>query len=320
MIVDLHCDLLSHPSFLDSDSSVRCSPNQLIEGGVHTQVCAMFTQDAYGAPSLDEQNHLFFSLPKSDSRLSLLDFQPSHLKQKPVLSLVRSIENASGLGSDSQDLHVIFEKLVSLFSMGPIAYIGLVWNGRNRFGGGVLDPYPLTTEGKRLLEVMHYLSIPVDVSHCSDRLVDGILDYRADKLPTMKVIASHSNFRSVVPIPRNLLDVHAKEIAKEGVIGLNSVSYFVGTKLEDIRKHIQHAQHLGILDSLALGTDFFYSEEDKKFFTCCATAKSHPHLHRIIRDSVSAGEAQRILGESAHTFLEQVLHMQKDTTNLNAIL
>lgn len=41
------------------------------------------------------------------------------------------------------------------------------------------------------------------------------------------------------------------------MIGLNGVNYFVGASLEDIKKHIAHAQELGILDSLVLGTDFF---------------------------------------------------------------
>lgn len=313
MIIDMHCDLLSHVHFSDEDSGVRCSPDQLLAGGVHTQVCAMFTKHLLYSPSLYDQNQLFFSLPNQDSRIKLITFDSQELYVEGSLSLIRSIENASGLGNDSTNLRNIFQKLFSLFSQGPIAYIGIVWNGRNRFGGGISDPYKLTTDGKHMLEVMDQLAIPIDLSHCCDRLAEDILDYTINKLPKMRVLASHSNFRQITHAPRNLLDVHAKEIASRGgILGLNIVNYVVGDSLENITKHIAHARNLGILNSLVLGTDFFYEKSKDKFFENCETARDHPYLHQIIRDCLTPEQAENLLGKSAYNFLHKVIYDQKE--------
>ncbi|WP_348664064.1 membrane dipeptidase [Chlamydia vaughanii] len=321
MIIDIHCDLLSQDTLSDEDPGVRCSPNQLISGGITTQVCAIFTEDSSGSPSLDEQNQLFFSLPESDTRIQLITFESkdcSLLEDEHSLKIIRSIENASGIGSDEQHLDEILNKLAHLFSMGPIAYLGVVWNGRNRFGGGVFEPYKLTIDGKRLLEVMDQFCIPVDLSHCCDQLADDILDYTADKLPNMQVIASHSNFREVVNIPRNLTDAHAKEIAaRGGVIGLNIVNYFVGESLDALKQHISHAEKLGILDSLVLGTDFFYEKGDNKFFENCATAKDHPNIHKIIRDSLTVEDAEKVLSKSADALIKKVVGLQKEKSKVS---
>ncbi|AAP05256.1 membrane dipeptidase [Chlamydia caviae] len=316
MIIDMHCDLLSHKTFSDHDPFVRCSPNQLLSGGVNKQVCAIFTEHSESSPKADKQNQLFFSLPESDTRIQLISFDSDIVDQdnsKNSLSIIRSIENASALGSDYQHLSELLRKLIQLFSMGPIAYLGIVWNGRNRFGGGVFDPHKLTPDGKRLLEVMEQLAIPIDLSHCCDRLADDILDYTLDKLPTMQVLASHSNFREVQNIPRNLTNAHAKEIASRGgVIGLNIVNYFVGASLKDLQQHVYHAEKLGILDKLVLGTDFFYSDEHEKFFPECSTAKDHPNIHSILKDRLHAKDAEKILWQSAQTFLNETLRLQKE--------
>ncbi|BAE81267.1 zinc-dependent dipeptidase [Chlamydia felis Fe/C-56] len=316
MIIDMHCDLLSHKTLSDQDPRVRCSPSQLLAGGVSKQVCAIFTEHSASNPSADKQNQLFFDLPKSDKRIQLITFDSDNLnqdKQEPTLSIIRSIENASGLGSDYQHLSELLSKLLDLFSRGPIAYLGLVWNGRNRFGGGVFDPYKLTTDGKRLLEIMDQLAIPVDLSHCCDNLADDILDYTLDKLPKMQILASHSNFREVQNIPRNLTDTHAKEIAaRGGIIGLNTINYFVGSSLKDLKQHIRHAEKLGILDKLVLGTDFFYSDENEKFFPNCTTAKDHLNIHSILRENLKMEDADKVLWQSALQFLNQTILLQKE--------
>lgn len=75
MIVDMHCDMLSHKNFSSSDPAVRSSPDQLIEGGVGLQACALFTE-SQECTTLDEQNQLFFSLIEQDERLTSLSYEP----------------------------------------------------------------------------------------------------------------------------------------------------------------------------------------------------------------------------------------------------
>ncbi|AAF39271.1 peptidase M19 [Chlamydia muridarum str. Nigg] len=311
MIVDMHCDMLSHENFSPANPAVRSSPDQLIEGGVNVQVCALFTE-SQEFTTLDQQNQLFFSLIEQDERLTPIAYEP---QMEGSLQMIRSVENASGLGSDKIPLQALFQKLLILHSQGPLAYVGLVWNFANRFGGGVLEPKRLSKDGKNLLEFLYALAIPVDLSHCSDQLTEDILDFTVDKLPNMFILASHSNFRKVQGVARNLLDVHAKEIfARNGVIGLNGVNYFVGESLEDMRKHIAYAQELGILDGLVLGTDFFYTDEEK-FFPNFSTAKDHPKLQALIEDTLSVNQARALLAGTAQQFLTKVVTAQKSVVN-----
>lgn len=301
MIVDLHCDLLSHPSFSCDDAAVRCAPDQLISGGVKQQVCAIFMEHGKGSPTCSQQNALFFSLSQ-DPRITLMGEE----SRDASLCLIRGIENGSVLGEDTSPLEQLLRCLHALHQQGPIAYLGLVWNGRNRFGGGILDPYRLTDDGKQLLQLMAALGIPADLSHCCDHLVHDILDYTIDRLPELPVLASHSNFRTVHPAPRNLLDAHAKEIAaRGGLIGLNLVRYFVGNCLEAIYDHIAHADTLSVSSQLVLGTDLFYSNEPK-FFPEFATACDYPYLVDVLNSVLSPEEVLQLTYCRASHFLERI--------------
>lgn len=330
MIIDLHCDLLSHPTFSSTDPAVRCSPEQLISGGVSVQVCAMYTDHYQSCKehTYTYQNQMFVSLPQTDSRISLLSFDTTDLQLTGSQSLqcIRSIENASLLGDNDEKLDNLLARLVHTVLLdGPLAYIGMVWNFKNRFGGGCLEKGGLSQDGRDLLEVMSILGIALDISHCSDLLAEDILDYRVNKLPNLPILASHSNFRSVTDHCRNLVDEHVKEIVKHGgIIGLNLLRNFLGESLEDIKLHLEHAQKLDIIDHLSLGTDFFYSDENDKFFSECATAQQHPIVHAIIQHHTTRSESASILYQSAKTFLLQCIAKQKEglrqaSTLLNSI-
>ncbi|EQM62632.1 membrane dipeptidase family protein [Chlamydia ibidis 10-1398/6] len=303
--------MLSHKTFSDHDNAVRCSPRQLIKGGVRKQVCAIFSENSESLADARKQNSLFLSLPTINPRIKHITVDNSNYDEDS-LYIIRGIENASGLGNDSAPLKILLEELANLMKSGPIAYLGLVWNGRNRFGGGVFEPYRLTSDGKILLEVMSEFGIPVDLSHCCDKLADDILDYTLDKLPNMPILASHSNFRSVQNIPRNLPDAHAVEIARRGgVIGINIVNYFVGEKLEDLHLHLESAERMGILPNIVLGTDFFYTKENK-FFPNCQSAENYPNILDVLCSYLEKAERiDAVLFRTAENYLDQVLSLQK---------
>lgn len=323
MIIDLHCDLLSHPTFAQDDLAVRCSPEQLTTGGVSVQVCAMFTDyfQANDTHTYCFQNHLFTSLPKQYPQISHVTLETENLQATPI-SLIRSIENASLLGGDSEKFNILLHRLALIVLQGPLAYIGIVWNHKNRFGGGCFEPQGLSQDGRDLLEVMSILGIPLDLSHCSDRLTEDILDFKINKLPNLLILASHSNFRSIQNHCRNLIDEHAQELAKQGgIIGFNMLRNFLGNSLDDLQHHIQHARQLGLINQTALGTDFFYSEEHEKFLPECATAKDHPKVHAVVKKYSSESEYKSILHQAANAFLLKALRKQKESIhNANLFL
>ncbi|MBI5525450.1 MAG: membrane dipeptidase [Deltaproteobacteria bacterium] len=73
------------------------------------------------------------------------------------------------------------------------------------------DDKGLSERGKKVVVEMNRLGMMVDLSHASDKTVEGVLG--ASKAP---VYASHSNCRSVTNVTRNLTDGQIELIAKGG--------------------------------------------------------------------------------------------------------
>ena len=135
------------------------------------------------------------------------------------------------------------------------ASLGTVKTG---FGGGNATKIGLKEDGKELLRYISGRGVAVDFSHTSDWLADDILNLIDHEGLDLRVMASHSNFREVSDINRNLPDRLAKELIKRGaIIGLNFVRRFVGEKPEDFIRHIEKGLELGGENALALGADFY---------------------------------------------------------------
>jgi len=151
-------------------------------------------------------------------------------------------------------------------------------------------------------------NIAVDISHASDALAHDILAFQS-----LTPIASHSNFRSVCEHVRNLPDDIAIQIARMGgVIGLNMVRHFIGTKPEDLILHIEHAKKLGIENHLCFGADFF-GELDVEiakahmkpyFFEGFSTSSCYPKIHQILSKKYSDDIIDELMYTRLNHFLE----------------
>ena len=91
----------------------------------------------------------------------------------------------------------------------------LTWNGANELGSGCETEEGLTPFGRRSVAALEQAGIAVDVSHLNDA---GFRDLcAAAKRP---FLATHSNARSICPVPRNLADWQICEIRdRGGIIG-----------------------------------------------------------------------------------------------------
>ncbi|WP_213357714.1 dipeptidase [Chlamydiifrater phoenicopteri] len=312
---DLHCDILSLPTLTGTDISLRCTPDQLIRGQVGLQVCAMFAETTpKSIEELQKQNKVFLALPKQFSFFEPLGKENIHSLGEQTsfnnrILIIRAIENASGIATEKESMKNVIARLETILAQGPLAYVSLVWNFANRFGGGALEPKALTPDGKILLQELDRLAIPVDLSHASAKLAEDVLDYGANKLPTLMTVASHSNFLSVHNHPRNLRDDHAKEIAyRGGVIGLCVVKDFVGKSFDTLTKHIQKAIDLGIVQNLCMGADFFHSSpQENKFFPQCQNASDYKMIRKLIADTIpDKKEQEGIIYHNAKTFLQKL--------------
>lgn len=247
-IFDLHCDLLCYlandPNRTAFDPGVRCSIPQLREGNVQFQVLPIFTTTEKGSAKLG---------------LAQAEIYKKIAKELPCKTSL-AIENASSMCEEDEPLRVGLERIEKL---GPLFYISLTWNFENRFGGGAHTDVGLKQDGKDLVRFLDNKNIAIDLSHTSDALAYDLLNYMEKNSLKVPVIASHSNFRSVTDMARNLPDELVKEvIARNGIIGMNFVRFFVGPDSPTyFAKQLEHGLKLGGENHLCLGADFFFGDD-----------------------------------------------------------
>lgn len=271
-IADLHCDLLSYlsrdPQRSPYDLAARCSIPQLKEGNVKFQMMAIFTETGPGSvQSGMAQVEAFKKILHNHSDVFEIirdAAQFKTLQTSSKIGILPAIENASSFCDEKEPLKEALDRLTVIQrKIGKCAYISLTWNTENRFGGGALTSIGLKKDGKRLIDYLCEHGIALDFSHTSDHLAFEILNYLDQNNLRLPLIASHSNFRSIVNVPRNLPHDLAKEILKrQGVIGLNFIRMFVGPdSTNNFIKQLEYSLQLGYPQGICLGADFFYIED-----------------------------------------------------------
>lgn len=224
-----------------------------------------------------------------------------HATDCGISSSIFSIEGGGGLLPDCDELFT--------FHKAGLRVMGLAWDtnelcaaayetSRNDFG--------LTYEGKRLIANLCELGITVDVSHMSDKAICQTLE-----VCPLPVIATHSNFRKVVDLPRNLPDELAKEIvSRGGVIGLNLYPPFLSSTdiatEEDIIRHVDYALELLGEGALGLGLDID-GTLSKYPLGFDESSSIHDRLYLMLARHYSEDTVKRIMGQNVIDFLKGAL-------------
>ena len=317
-IADLHCDLLAYLAVDDQRSAYdevsRCSLPQLKRGNVLFQTLAIFTETGKkSVSSAEKQFTIFRTLPKlyPDDFKRLTDLKIPKASGK--INIAASIENASGLCAETEPLENCFIRFDQYReTAGPIIYISLTWNHENRFGGGNLSQEGLKRDGELLLEYLDGKQIGIDLSHTSDALAHDIFNYIDKKGLKITPLASHSNFRAIADMPRNLPDTIAKEILKRGgLIGLNFFKPFIGKNFpDDFARQVDYARSLGALDQYCFGADFFYDGDLPAslypfpfYYEHFADAGCYPYLISYLNDVFTTQEIEKIAHKNLAHFL-----------------
>jgi membrane dipeptidase len=142
--------------------------------------------------------------------------------------------------------------------------VGLAWDNTRYSGGAWKSSGGLTSDGRRLLEVMADLGLVLDLTHMSEEATLQALDSFEGV-----IIASHSNARALVPSERQLSDVQIRRIIERGgVVGVVLHNSFLkaghghsdpkeGVTLEHVVAHIDHmCQIAGDAAHVGIGSDF----------------------------------------------------------------
>lgn len=248
-IADMHCDSLSSVS---SERGLRTRYNFSYEHP-QLQFVAEFIPRRGESPEARRRKlmHLFDVYIAEQDRLDLVPIHDCQDLNFAIAcersSTILSIEGGGGLFADS-------DELATLYRAG-LRVLGIAWD-TNELATSALDAVDngLTPAGRELITRASEMGIILDVSHLSDRSTEELLE-----LTPYPVIATHSNFREVCNVPRNLPYELARKIcSRGGVIGLNIYPKFLsdGTATtDDIIRHVDYAlEHFGE-DSLGFGFD-----------------------------------------------------------------
>ncbi len=145
--------------------------------------------------------------------------------------------------------------LDEVLNLNPV-YIGLTWNGENRYGYGCDSVYPLKSEGKDLIRRLNASGVAVDTAHISKGGFYDIID-RAET-----VVNSHTCFSSVHKHKRNIDDEQIRLLISRGApIGVTLCGYFMTDadrcEISDLTRQIDYFVSKFGYKNLCIGTDFY---------------------------------------------------------------
>jgi len=322
-VADLHCDLLSFMAKVPKadpfdPSQIACAFPWLKAGGVRAQVLAIYTDVHSESMELaSRQADIFVKLlenhPETVCRWDAA-FQQK-LEATEQLGILASIENAAGVGTPTATWSEIYAQLDSLLEkVGSLAYISLTHHTENRFGGGnYTEGIGLKEDGKRLLDYLAGKRIPVDLSHTSDLLAEGILKHIDRHHLPIPILASHSNFRRIWDHKRNLTDEFAKEIIhRKGIIGVNFLRAFLDSEQpERLFEHLIYGSKLSE-QGIAFGADFFYTQDfpDQSrhpfYFPLAENASKYPSILVQLSQELSEGQLRKLAYENVFCFYQNL--------------
>jgi len=310
-VANFHCDLLwylsADPSRSAYDPESRTSIPFFRQGGVVLETLAIYEKTKKGSRESGEKQFLVFK--------ELHKKYPDAFGKD--IHVILAVENASTFCDEEEPLDKGIERLQRwLKEAGRIAYISMTWNDENRFGGGNATKIGLKKDGEKLLQWMSGKKIAIDLSHTSDVLAHDILNFISKHKLQITPIASHSNFREVANVPRNLPDEIAKEIVRRGgLIGLNFVRRFLGSDgVEDLIRQVEHARNIDAISHLCFGADFFDDRDTPKeldhlrpfFHTGYDNSSCYPKVIELLLQEFSEGQVAKIAHDNLAKFYEPI--------------
>ncbi|MFP4349645.1 MAG: dipeptidase [Desulfococcaceae bacterium] len=325
-IIDAHFDLTHEVANRRERGAKRVVETDylpgFLAGGVDLIVSAIFVHDWFLPEmglrkALDQVACLHREMDETPGRFRLCRSmaEARAARVDGDIALFLSLEGADPLQNDLNLLRIFYEL--------GVRGLGLVWSRRNYAGEGSLFHASrakrkggLTDFGMDLVEMAENLGMVVDVSHLND---EGFEDVMA--VARKPVIASHSNCRALVPVPRNLTDGQIAALAeKGGVIGMNALDVFThqdrhGAAVDHLVDHVDHIVKIAGVDYVGIGFDL------------CDSLKNHlgvpnPLAHRdviqghgdlgsftaaLIRRGYSDEDILKILGGNFSRVFEAIL-------------
>lgn len=175
--------------------------------------------------------------------------------RQPLVGMVVLMEGADPIRRP-EEIEMWYER--------GLRIVGLAWDDTRYAAGAWGEGGGITKEGWQLLEIMADLGLILDLTHMGEAGTLQSLDRYEGR-----IIATHSNARTLVPSQRQLSDEQIRRVVdRDGLVGVVLANYFLkkdcnrgGPKdqvgLEHVVAHIDHiCQLVGDADHVGIGSDF----------------------------------------------------------------
>jgi Zn-dependent dipeptidase, microsomal dipeptidase homolog len=179
----------------------------------------------------------------------------AHARAAGQLAICFDVEGMCALGGQAD--------LVQLYYDLGVRWMLIAYNHRNEAGSGCQDDADegLSDFGRSVIDEMNRAGMLPCCSHTGYQTAREVIDHSSSP-----VLFSHSNARALWDHPRNIPDDLMRRCAdKGGVIGINGVGLFLGSKGETaplIARHIDYAIKVAGEDHVALGIDYVFDQSE----------------------------------------------------------
>jgi len=163
-----------------------------------------------------------------------------------------------------EDLWFVNEQNVDeLLECKPFS-VGLVWNENNNLAGGALGDGGVAPLGKKIIEKLVDNGVTIDLAHLNKQSFFDVADILMEN--GKKLLCTHTCFDEICPHTRNLNRLQLQTIVYSGgLVGLTLVGSFLTPSgcatMDDVYNHIKYFMDNFGEDNLAIGTDFFGTDD-----------------------------------------------------------
>ena len=210
--------------------------------------------------------------PVSQVMSVIAGFRASIAAQPERFRLAGSVEDiraaaADGvlaIGFDLEGAMPLLDRpeMVALYRSLGVTQIHFAYNRNNSVAGGCHDvPQGLTPLGKKMVQAVNDAGMLMDCSHTERR---SSLDIMAAS--SKPVIFSHANPAALVEHGRNITDEQIRACAATGgVVCINGVSAFLGTRTpdaDDMARHVAYVADLVGVQHVGIGLDISFRQPE----------------------------------------------------------